>query len=306
VGSDVIVVDGSYLTYRAFCAGAGSERDFEEGVRSMLRGSISTLLWLLETMLRDQKHEVVVAIDPRDGSGAALRRRDYPAYKTSRQPKPSEYRDAFERLISALPSLGIGYVEPVIGEADDAAATLASRAVSPGPFTLLWTADRDWLQLVTASVLVARPRDGGVDLVDERGVVERLGVPPSRVAAYQAIAGDKSDGYPGVPGVGPKRARAILEIEPSFVDLVVAGVGESAVRIVAARDASLAAVAERIAECTTLRSQLACATLRQVELRETLPLYRSGAAREALAELDCSWASERVELAHAAADDWSD
>jgi 5'-3' exonuclease len=45
---------------------------------------------------------------------------------------------------------------------------------------------------------------------DEAGVIEKFGVPPASIPDYLALVGDASDGYPGLPGWGPKSTAAVL------------------------------------------------------------------------------------------------
>jgi DNA polymerase-1 len=47
-------------------------------------------------------------------------------------------------------------------------------------------------------------------LYDEKAVKERMGVVPNKIPDFKALAGDPSDNYPGVAGIGPKTAVALL------------------------------------------------------------------------------------------------
>ena len=48
------------------------------------------------------------------------------------------------------------------------------------------------------------------ELFDVRGVKERYGLEPLRLADLKGLMGDKSDNIPGVPGVGEKTALKLL------------------------------------------------------------------------------------------------
>jgi DNA polymerase I len=78
---------------------------------------------------------------------------------------------------------------------------------------IIVTGDRDILQLVVdEKVLAYMPTKGlsEAKLYGEKEVVERMGVAPNKIADYKGLAGDASDNYPGVPGVGPKTAVSLL------------------------------------------------------------------------------------------------
>lgn len=48
-------------------------------------------------------------------------------------------------------------------------------------------------------------------LFGEKEAEERLGVSPKLIPDYKALAGDASDNYPGIAGIGPKTAVEILQ-----------------------------------------------------------------------------------------------
>ncbi|MEK7065513.1 MAG: 5'-3' exonuclease H3TH domain-containing protein [Patescibacteria group bacterium] len=96
-------------------------------------------------------------------------------------------------------------------EADDVMATLAAQAPMQ---VIIVTGDRDLLQLVRDNrVLVFMPTKGLSEgaLYGERQVEERMGVKPKLIPALKALAGDPSDNYPGVGGIGPKTAANLLK-----------------------------------------------------------------------------------------------
>ncbi|MFW6198916.1 MAG: DNA polymerase I, partial [Acidobacteriota bacterium] len=95
-------------------------------------------------------------------------------------------------------------------EADDVIGTLARKAEGRGLSTIIVSEDKDLLQLVTDSVKVLTERTR--KQLYDRGEVERkLGVQPERVPDLLGLMGDSSDDIPGVPQIGEKRARSLLE-----------------------------------------------------------------------------------------------
>jgi DNA polymerase-1 len=121
---------------------------------------------------------------------------------------------------AALEGNGIAHVEHADDEADDVIATLASRA--GGRPVRISSTDRDYFQLlsptVTALNLKHRPA-----IVRPEDVLERYGVTPEQWCDLRALAGDPSDGIPGLRGIGPKRAAQILRDGRTLDDLRAAG-----------------------------------------------------------------------------------
>ena len=97
-------------------------------------------------------------------------------------------------------------------EADDFMAAAALAEVARGGTCLILTTDRDAYQLVSESVTVLAPKRGSraLDRIGPSQVVERMGVLPEQVPDFKALAGDSSDCIPGLKGIGPKGAAALL------------------------------------------------------------------------------------------------
>lgn len=133
-----------------------------------------------------------------------------PNYKSNRS-----YDDADLSFMGWIPEIragldltGIACVEVEDSEADDVIATLVSR-VSPRRVRILST-DRDFYQLISPTVTVVNPKERPA-LVGAEGVKARYGVTPERWCDFRTLSGDPSDGIPGLPGVGMKKAAAMLD-----------------------------------------------------------------------------------------------
>jgi DNA polymerase I len=117
---------------------------------------------------------------------------------------------------SALQCAGVQTVEVATSEADDLIATLVGQA-TPRRVRILST-DRDYYQLIDETTSVVNPKERP-SLVTPIEVRARYGVGPQQWCDFRAIAGDPSDGIPGLPGVGMKRAAALLAGERTLDDL---------------------------------------------------------------------------------------
>ena len=96
-------------------------------------------------------------------------------------------------------------------EADDAIATAAVRfAATPGvEQVVMCSPDKDMSQVVSGQRVVMLDRRKG-EIIDEAGVVDKFGVPPSAIADYLALVGDSADGIPGIPRWGARSTATVL------------------------------------------------------------------------------------------------
>jgi DNA polymerase I len=149
-------------------------------------------------------------------AGTSEREVLYPAYKATRSKMPDELEASLPRIRELLEAFRIPIVELADHEADDVIGTLAVRAVEAGLEAVIVSGDKDFYQLIRTGICLLNPGRGGPagieeEWVDVRNASERLGVPPERVVDYLALIGDSSDNIPGVPGIGPKTAVALIE-----------------------------------------------------------------------------------------------
>lgn len=136
----------------------------------------------------------------------------YPEYKANRAEMPEDLRPQIPLIRQLIEGLGIPIVELAGYEADDVMGTLARESAAHGLPAVIVSPDKDLLQLVddTAQIQVLNTKDGEV-WHDRAGVKERMGVWPEQVVDFLSIVGDASDNVKGVPGIGEKGAKDLLE-----------------------------------------------------------------------------------------------
>src|SRR5437773_8645229 len=134
----------------------------------------------------------------------------YPGYKTSKG-VPRELLSQFPVLEEALEAMGVVVWPMVYYEADDALASAAGKAAKDDRVrqVLICTPDKDLSQCVVGTRVVQLDRRRDI-LRDEAGVVAKFGVKPRSIPDYLAVVGDSADGFPGLPGWGPKAAALTL------------------------------------------------------------------------------------------------
>ncbi|MGB1140374.1 MAG: 5'-3' exonuclease H3TH domain-containing protein, partial [Halioglobus sp.] len=198
----IVLVDGSSYVYRAFHAlpmlttSSGQNTGAVRGVISMLRK--------LCAEYPDSPVAVVF-----DAKGKTFRDDMYPDYKANRPPMPDELREQIEPIHDIVKAMGLPFIcEPGV-EADDVIGTLARQASEQGKAVVVSTGDKDMAQLVNEHTTLVNTMTETV--MDEAGVEEKFGIPPSLIIDFLALMGDKVDNIPGVAGVGEKTALGLLQ-----------------------------------------------------------------------------------------------
>ncbi len=200
---DVHLVDGTYELFRHYHALPSMRADDGREVAAV-RGVLGSML----SLLRGGATHVGVATDHVVES---FRNELWQGYKTGHG-VPEDLMAQFPLLEEALQAMGI-VVWPMIElEADDALAAAAQRSAQDRRVGKVYicTPDKDLAQCVVGERVVQLDRRSG-HVRDAAGVEERFGVPPAAIPEYLALVGDTADGFPGVPGWGPKSAAAVLQ-----------------------------------------------------------------------------------------------
>ena len=226
------LLDAPSLVYRAFFALPTTLTDAEGRPVNAVRG----FLEMVTRILIDHRPGRLVAVFDANWR-PDFRVEAFPAYKAARPDDPPELPRQFDVLATILDAAGIARAESEGLEADDAIATLVER-LDPGERAMVVTGDRDLLALVDDHrVRVLFPVRGTKEMTefDEAAVEAKYRVPPKLYPAFATLRGDSSDGLPGIPGIGPKRAADLLARFGS-IDGILAALDELPPRQAAAFD----------------------------------------------------------------------
>jgi 5'-3' exonuclease len=199
----VHLIDASYFVFRAYYSVGLEMTDGDGQAVNAVYGFGRFLGDLLEEA---KPAHVAVAFD--ESLTTSFRSAIFPAYKANREPAPPELKRQFALCRQLCRLLGLADFGSPTHEADDIIGTIAARLRATGHRSVLVTRDKDLAQLV-------RDGDHYWDYAGERryayGDIEgQFGVRPERMADFLALTGDSVDNIPGVPGVGPKTAAALL------------------------------------------------------------------------------------------------
>ena len=202
----LLLIDGHNLVYRAFYA---------MPALSNSRGEMTNAAYGFTSMLFKalNEHRPAYAIAAFDPPGLTFRHEEFAEYKAKRLATPDDLKPQFPWSREVVDALGIPIVEVPTFEADDVIGTLARKAEAAGLEVIIITGDLDVLQLVTEHVRVFASRRGITDTIvyDLDKVHERYGFEPPQVVDFKALQGDPSDNIPGVPGIGEKTAKSLIQ-----------------------------------------------------------------------------------------------
>ena len=192
----VVIVDLMNVLVRAWFAGTPSQI---HAVKSLL----FTCANIIERL--NPSHLLFA----RDG-GHVERSRLYPDYKAHRPPKPAGLQQQIELADLVLEAIGWPVIRAVGWEADDVAASIAVEVSVKYSDAVICSCDKDLCQFVGyPGIQIYHPWGEGAFLSLE-SLREKMGVNPDQIADYLALIGDTSDNIPGVNGIGPKTAAALL------------------------------------------------------------------------------------------------
>ena len=203
----IAVIDGNSLMHRAFHAIMQPMNAPDGRPTNALFGFFNMFIKLVESFKPDG---VICAFD----KGKPLVRMEMlPQYKAQRPPMDERLRPQFPMVKELLRALDVPVCEVEGWEGDDILGTLARRGEEAGYEMLLFTGDRDMYQLATDNVKIISTKKGVSDVaIMTPESVDDLyhGITPELVPDFYGLKGDTSDNIPGVPGIGPKKAAALI------------------------------------------------------------------------------------------------
>lgn len=198
----LIIIDVSNFIFRAFfairplTAPDGTPVNAVYGVLSMFH-----------RLITDMKPTHVICA--RDTKGPSFRTTLYPEYKANRSEPPQDLIPQFALIDTLLEKLHLPTIAMPGFEADDIIGTVITRHQNEFDEVLIASGDKDLMQFVNEHVKM-------LDTMKEKtygpaDVEDKMGVPPAQIVDYLSLIGDSSDNIPGVPGIGPKGASALLK-----------------------------------------------------------------------------------------------
>jgi len=199
----VYLVDASIYVFRAWFSVSEDFANRQGEPTNAVYGFTGFLCSLLE---QTESGHIGVAFD--ESLTTSYRNEIYPDYKANRDPAPEELKRQFKWARDVAESMGLRCFADPRFEADDLIGTLSDYWRARGHAVCVVTSDKDLVQLVQEGDHwwdFARNRK-----LNHRGIFDKFGIRPEQMAEYLALTGDSVDNIPGIPGVGPKSAAALL------------------------------------------------------------------------------------------------
>ncbi|MDC7238127.1 MAG: DNA polymerase I [Sphaerochaetaceae bacterium] len=202
------IIDGFGLIFRSYYGFITNPLFDKDGNNiSAIYGFFNTLFMVIR---KYNPNYLVVALDSK---GPTFRHKMYEPYKANRDDAPQDLKAQIPVIIDLLEKINIPTIAKSELEADDIIAYLCEKAVDSGLNAIMFTADKDLLQLVNKYVYSLRPPKKGQKeyrLFGPSEVEEEFLIRPEQIIDYLSLIGDSSDNVPGVKGIGPKGAVNLL------------------------------------------------------------------------------------------------
>ena len=197
------LLDASMYVFRAWHSMPDQFFDTEGAPVNAVHGFTRFLIEFIE---RTRPTHAVAAFDI--SLTSSFRNSLYPAYKANRDPAPPELKRQFEYCREIAAALGLCVLADVTYEADDLIGSAIAALRAHGFRSVIVSADKDFGQLLDGD---DEQWDYARNLRwDASGVHAKLGVHARQVIDFLALTGDAVDNIPGVPGIGPRSAAALL------------------------------------------------------------------------------------------------
>jgi DNA polymerase-1 len=213
VAERLYIVDGHGYIFRAHYGLMNASRGERKEVRlSTSEGMPTGALYVFSRMLLRLEEDnapqrMAVVFDSK--SGKQFRAEMYPDYKAHRKEAPEELSVQMEYFPKIVKGLGWPCLAVPGVEADDTIATLVQQAHARGWEVVIYSADKDIMQLIGDGVTMIDALHQKTYTREE--VIKKMGVPPEKIPDFLALVGDTSDNIPGIRGVGDKTAANLLE-----------------------------------------------------------------------------------------------
>ena len=200
-----LIVDGSHYLYRAYYGVPESAR-LPNGLK--VNAVYGFMAFLRKAVKATDPTCITVVFDSETGVADKTVREK--SYKANRDYTDTEIYKQLPLIKKILEYLSIRWVEPASYEADDYIGSLACRARDTGMFSLIFSNDADFLQLIGSNISGVKIGGKGIEVIDAASFKRKYGFANDLYLDYLSLKGDASDNIKGIPGVGPKTAQNLI------------------------------------------------------------------------------------------------
>lgn len=215
----IFLLDAYALIYRAYFAFAKNPRVNSKGQNTSAAFGFTNAL--IDVIKKEKPTHMAVVFDA--PGGATNRTADFAEYKANRQEMPEDIRSMIDPIKKIVEAFCIPILQKEGYEADDVIGTLAKIAENQGYHVYMMTPDKDFGQLVTDKITIYKPGRGGdpASLLGVAEVCEKFEIDdPLKVIDILGLWGDAVDNIPGIPGIGEKTAKKLIQEYGSVENLI--------------------------------------------------------------------------------------
>ena len=215
----LFLLDAFALIYRAYFAFAKNPRMNSKGENTSAAFGFTNAL--IDILKNEEPTHIAVVFDPPGGS--TQRQEDFEAYKAHREEMPDGIRSMIEPIKNIVRAFNIPILQVDGFEADDVIGTIAKIAETKGFYTYMMTPDKDFGQLVSEKIFMYKPGRGGnpPEIWGIPEICAKFGVDdPLKVIDILGLWGDAADNIPGIPGIGEKTSKVLIEKYGSVEGLI--------------------------------------------------------------------------------------
>lgn len=220
------IIDGNSLLFRAYYATAYGGNEIMRTKDGTPTNAIFSFSNMLNKVLQSLKEGDALFVGFDTGK-ATFRHKEDETYKANRKPAPEDLKIQMPIVREMLHALDIFTFEKEGYEADDICGTVSKMLGKDGYDVIVYTSDRDFLQLIDKKVSIHIIKTGMSNIVvmNEKTMPELYGFQPLQIIDYKGLRGDSSDNLPGIPGIGDKTAVKLIQDYGSFEAIVEAAKG---------------------------------------------------------------------------------
>ena len=215
----LFLLDAFALIYRAYFAFSKNPRVNSKGENTSAAFGFTNAL--IDVLNKEKPTHIAVVFDA--PGGATNRMDDFAAYKANRQEMPEDIRNMIDPIKEIISAFNIPILLKEGFEADDVIGTLAKVAEKEGFTTYMMTPDKDFGQLVSENIFMYKPGRGGnpPEILGVKEVCEKFEVDdPIKVIDILGLWGDSVDNIPGIPGIGEKTSKLLIQKYGSVENLI--------------------------------------------------------------------------------------
>ena len=218
------IIDGNSLLFRAYYATMyGPNPQILRTKEGIPTNAILAFSNMINKVLQSLKDGDAMFVGFDTGK-QTFRHKEDETYKANRKPTPEDLVVQMPIAREMLRALNIPIYENEGYEADDLCGTVAKRLGAKGYQVIVYTSDKDFLQLIDSHISVHLLKSGmkNIAVMDEKSMPETFGFSPKQIVDYKGLRGDASDNLPGIPGVGDKTAVKLIQDYGSFENILAA------------------------------------------------------------------------------------